>query len=435
MKKILLLLFLAAPLAFAQNRAYVPSSSPAALDAAFAYYDHAFDAARKNRLDYRPWIPRDRDTIRQVVRHALRVREEWIPSLRTRVSGETRNEEYTVLHLRSASWDQGYGAAHLYLPKGRSGKAPAVRIACCHGAVGKLFPIYQRMAQYMASSGLAVLVPDNIGQGERESMGHRTVPGVFDCGLTVQGLIVMETIAWLDWLKAQEQIDLDRIAVCGNSGGGTLGLFLSAVAPDKFSLLVSSGYPSSFEYIARKEKKHCHCNLIPGIVGQVEMWQVLGSFAPKPMYILQGRSDEYFPVDIFRRTARQVGRAYQEQDAADQFKADIYSGTHGWDDERVQNITAYICAQFGLGPFPWDSFAASSLRPASPCYHAWPQDALTITQLAECLSGKTARAEKLSDVFSPHALPLGRDGQPSQLPGGDPREIFAQFESFLSKEW
>ena len=76
------------------------------------------------------------------------------------------------------------------------------------------------MAEYLASSGIAALVPDNIGQGERHFMGHYSAPGVFECGLTVQGLIVMETIGWLNWIRKQRNFNIEKIAVCGNSGEG-----------------------------------------------------------------------------------------------------------------------------------------------------------------------------------------------------------------------
>src|SRR5690606_23112897 len=132
----------------------------------------------------------------------------------------------------------------------------------------------------------------------------------FACGTSVLGLIIMESIGWINWARNDPRIDSSRIGVIGNSGGGMMSMFLGALCPE-IKVLSSSGYPTSFEFIARKEKKHCHCNILPGIVGRLEMWHVLGCFAPKPLFIFQGKSDYFFPEDIFYQTARKTMAAYE----------------------------------------------------------------------------------------------------------------------------
>jgi len=144
------------------------------------------------------------------------------------------------------------------------------------------------MARQITRHGVLVLVPDNIGQGEREPMGTAIVSKPFACGLSVQGLIVMETLAWVKWASQHPDVDPQHLAAIGNSGGGTLTVFLAALCPE-LAVLSSSGYPSTFEFVARKEKRHCYCNILPGILNELEMWQLLGCFAPKPQFPVHGR--------------------------------------------------------------------------------------------------------------------------------------------------
>lgn len=41
------------------------------------------------------------------------------------------------------------------------------------------------------------------------------------------------------------------------------------------------------------------------------MWHLLGSFAPRPMFIFQGSGDNLFPEDLFYHTARKVRHVYR----------------------------------------------------------------------------------------------------------------------------
>lgn len=414
--------------------AYNETSITLELRNVFEKYDDLFLKAINQRPKLLPWLEKDRQKIMGIAKEAIAIKDEWIPEIRTTVVGRTINETFVVDQIQSTSWSNCKGAAHLYLPADYNKKQqlPVVLLACGHGDGGKLYSSYRLMAENLASNGIAVLVPDNIGQGERTAMGHYGPVGVFDCGLTVQGLIVMETVGWLNWIHKQQQFDKEKIAVAGNSGGGTLGLFLAAVAPEKFSALVCSGYPSTFEYVARKEKVHCRCNLVPGIVPKAEMWQVLGCFAPKPMFILQGNSDEFFPVDIFYETARNVGDVYYGLKAPSKLKAEVFNGLHGWDETRIRRITQYICTQFDM---PWNQsliIAKSDNTAAPKCYSQWPQDAINIDRLAEQLSGKKIRAKHLSDVFPPAFLPKDIKVE-EQSPRGDYSSIFAQYEAFLGR--
>ncbi|WP_156175953.1 alpha/beta hydrolase family protein [Hymenobacter terrenus] len=396
-------------------------------------YDVRFAQAMLNKPVLLPWKATDKAEIVATVKQALAFKEEWVPEIVTKVSGSTKNELFTVQSLQVSSWKNCAGAAHLYLPKEAKpgAKLPVTLLACGHGDGGKLYPSYRLMAENLASNGIAVLVPDNIGQGERTAMGHWNPVGVFGSGLTMQGLIVLETVGWLNWIHQQKQFDTARIAVCGNSGGGTLGLFLSAVASDKFSLLVSTGYPSSFESIAKKVKTHCRCNLIPGIVGKVEMWQVLGCFAPKPTFLAQGKYDEFFAVDIFHENALRLGEVYSQLKHPENLKAEVFEGLHGWDEGRIKNITNYVCNTFGL-PFN-SSLVIDAKRnvPAASCYAVWPKQALNADEVASAISGKKTEAKSLWEVFRPQPASVEWLNHDHPTPRGDLRDVFAQFELFL----
>ena len=219
----------------------------------FAGYDRRFRRALDAAPERRPWVDGERADILAATRRCLGLDQRQVPSLGVRTVAETEADaDWTIEHLRATSWPGVYGCADLYLPR-TSGATPAVVLACGHADGAKRAEAYRAFAGLLAGLGVAVLVSDNIGQGERAAMGHREVPGVFACDLSLQGLIVMETMAWLRWLRADPRIDRSRIGLVGNSGGGLLALLAGSLYRDELAVVSSSGFPSTFAFVARKE--------------------------------------------------------------------------------------------------------------------------------------------------------------------------------------
>ena len=397
----------------------------------FEDYDRRFAEAKLRRPHRDPARPGDREAIRAAAKACLGIRDEWIPAIHADVVRETPFEGGRIQHLQASSWQGVAASALLYRPNNATaGPLPLVIQCCGHGKGGKLAPGYQRMARHVARRGAMVLVPDNLGQGEREPMGHADCVRPFACGLSVQGLIVMETLAWIHWANQQPGTDQRRLAAIGNSGGGTLTLFLAALCPE-LAVLSSSGYPSTFEYIARKEKKHCHCNILPGILRELEMWHLLGCFAPKPLFIFMGTIDNLFGQDLFHQVAREVRDVYRSLGREEAFQARLFPGEHSWDEERVRALGSYLARQLQLGgPEPKEDVTEPLLGEDGRCYPSWPPGALTTDALGEQLAGKrVADPIQLWDVFPP-AIPPGVRLE-EVTTRGSTRQIFAQFEAFL----
>lgn len=404
----------------------------------FDYYDRRFAEAMATLPRREPWREEDRAEIARITKQCLGIRDAWRPQIRTETVRVTEHEGFRIEHLRGTSWPGVISTAHLYVPNGAKKAAakdktlPLVLLCCGHGRGCKLSPGYQAMARHLARCGMLVLVFDNIGQGEREPMGHANPVVPFACGTTVEGLIALEALAWLDWAKNDPRVDVDRMAAIGNSGGGMLTNFLAALCPE-LAAISSSGWPSTFEFVARKEKKLCHCTLFPGAVGRIEGWHLLGCFAPRPMLIFQGKLDCLFPEDLFHRVARQVKGCYDEVGAGDRFEAVVVPGEHSWDDRRRELVGRWLSDVFQLGPAPplpekEDLFALDD-----GCLDGWPDDAVDIDTLARRLTGVDAPSElKLWDVFRP---PVDLANVEQVTPRGDTRQILAQFEAFLKADW
>ena len=395
-------------------------------------HQHRLHAAAARLSELELAFPVRRAQVQQRLRECLGVRDEWIPALRVERLRESRVGDFSIRWLGGTSWPRVRATALLYTPDRAAGEVtpPLVLLGCGHGLGGKLNPGYQQMARALAQRGAVVLCPDNIGQGERRPMGHRDVVAPFACGLSLQGLIVMETLGWLRWARENLPVDTRRIAAIGNSGGGLLSQAILAL-DDDLAAAASTGYPSTYGFIAAKEKKHCHCNLLPGIIGRLEMHQVYGSFAPKPLLLMQGEADHFFPPDLFYLTARRTRAAYERRGAAGQLTTVITPGGHSWDSPRIERIAAFLAEHLGLragSPALQDDPLLAS---TDTCLPQWPDDALTTDQLAAELTGSRPTADlQLWDVF-----PVDSGGGQPLAPvtdRGDVRQILAQMAAFLT---
>jgi dienelactone hydrolase len=418
---------------FAQDASPHPTTPGVSTHDLFEMYDRRFAEAKLRRPHRDPARPDDRRAIIEAAKYCLGIRDEWIPTIHAEVMGEVPFDGGQIERLKATSWPGVAASALLYRPdKAQAGPLPLVVQCCGHGKGCKLAPGYQRMARHIARRGAMVLVLDNIGQGEREPMGHRDSVKPFACGLSVQGLIVMETLAWVKWASQRPGVDPKRLAAIGNSGGGTLALFLAALCPE-LAVLSSSGYPSTFEYVARKEKKHCHCNILPGILGELEMWQLLSCFAPRPLFIFMGSADTLFGQDLFHQVARETRDVYRSMGAENAFLSKLFPGDHPWDEKRTQALGAYLAQQFHLDrPTPKEDPNEALLADDGRCYPAWPSDALTADTLAEQLTGRQVNdGMQLWDVF-PLQVPAEAKLE-DVTTRGSTRQIFAQYEAFLQR--
>jgi len=399
-------------------------------------YEKRFAEARIKKPLRFPTDEKTRSEIREDVKKILAYDEKLVPEISgmTEISCDNL-DGYSVKQLRYTTWKNVYASASLYLPD-TDKKMPLIFLFCGHGKDGRLTNGYALMARKLTQLGAAVIVPDNIGQGDRENMGHWYSVGPFYCGLTLQGMIVMESVALIRHMKNDPRFDSDKFAACGNSGGGTLCLFLAALAPE-LCVISSSGYPSEFSYILSKERPHCSCNLLPGIAHGPEMWEVLSLFAPKPLLVEQGEMDYLIPMDIFHRNARKLKNIYIQMGCEENFEFALTKESHSWTDSDRYIIAKFLAKSLGIKEPKEECDTDADFINGLKAWHVdMPSDALTLDETSEMLSGKKMpEGTTLADIYPPtfNSKPLSPDEIISDIGRGDVMKILAQMECALKK--
>lgn len=398
----------------------------------FDEYEKRFAAARCRHKLREPWKEHDRNEIKNLVKDVLCFSDNMIPQIsiideKTEVYGGIK-----VTDCMYRSWENFYGIFTLFSPKCDGGRRPLIFVCPGHGEEGRLTDCYQEMAFRFAHMGAYVILNDNIGQGSRSCFGHWDCVAPFYCGLTLQGMIVAETIALIRYAKELDFVDTDKIGICGNSGGGTLTEFLAALEPS-IAAVASSGYPSEFPYILQKERMHCACNILRHFAGRLEMWEVYSLFAPKPLMIHQGSYDHLIPLDYFLRTARKLSIVYEMMGKKENFRRETTPTRHSWDEPDFKLLEEFFKKHFNLGE-AMERFNPDDMIPIENLSVRFPEDAVSTDKAAQIISGKKMLdGTKLEDVFVP--LSKGKSINPDEirtdLGRGSVMRIWAQFEASL----
>ena len=403
----------------------------------FDEYERRFARAKIERPLYRPWIPEDKAQIIQNAKEIVRWREELIPSVRVAEEKQVPGGEgYTIRDFCYETWPHFYGVCSLYSPA-EGGRRPLIFI--CPGHSGRLGPVYQKMAIRLVRLGAYVMILENIGQGSRKAFGHWNCEVPFACGLTLQGMILMETAAVMRWASKLPFTDEKCLGACGLSGGGTITCFLSALMPE-LAAIASCGYPSDFDFVLQKEKKHCCCNLLPHVSAKLEMWELYGAFAPKPLMLNQGKYDDLFPADYFMRNARKVRNVYEMAGVPDSFCWFLGEHRHPWDADSYEAISCFFGKHLALDRLKSPEVREEEIRNRDDASVTIPADAITTDETAMRITGvRVSPDTRLQDVFPPRfrGVPLKKEDITERFTHysagfhGDVMRILAQMEMAL----
>jgi len=145
-------------------------------------------------------------------------------------------------------------------------------------------------------------------------------------GRTLIGERVFDVDRGIDYLAQRGDADMKRTGVMGNSGGGTISVFASALLP-RIAFAMPSCYFCTFA-ASIMSIRHCADNYVPRLFQYAEMADVMGLFAPKPVVLVAGAEDPIFPLAATRRAFRDLQRIYEAADARARCHLVVGKGGH-----------------------------------------------------------------------------------------------------------
>lgn len=190
--------------------------------------------------------------------------------------------------------------------------------------------------QAAAEEGYIVIAPTTRAFGETRTAKDIEADKIHSCrdqlvhdlllGRTPIGERVWDTSRLIDWAVDNLPIDAGRIAITGNSGGGTISLFASA-CDTRIALSMPGCYFCTFVG-SIGTIHHCECNYVPGLLRLGEMYDVAGLIAPRPFCAIAGRHDPIFPIDHVHAAFDRLKAIYAVAGASDKCELAVGEGGH-----------------------------------------------------------------------------------------------------------
>jgi hypothetical protein len=268
---------------------------------------------------------------------------------------------YWIDHVRIESLPGVYISANFYYPKQITAPGPAILFPCGHAAEGKASPMYVSFGVEAVLNGFCVLIYDPIGQGERKIRSQQTdeewlnavdAHCLVDRQLSVLGehmaaYMIAESCRALDYLLSRKEVDPERVAVSGNSGGGMMSAYMGAY-DDRIKAAAPCCYITELRALLQRILAQDAEQCTPGFMKNgLDLSDLITAAAPKP-YMVGGALFDFFPIEGLRNALVESKRMYRLLGVGDRLHTYIASKGHGmWVDTRME-VLQFLCGAFGV---------------------------------------------------------------------------------------
>ncbi len=238
--------------------------------------------------------------------------------------------------------------ALLYRPRNPKSLVPGILSPCGHSTNGKAAGDYQTLHVNLARRGFVVLTYDPVGQGERSqfwdalrrrsrfnlSCGEHAVMGnpLYLLGTSLARYRIWDGLRGLDYLASIPEVDPSSLGCVGNSGGGTLTAYITALDPRVSAAAICCYITTLPRRMANRIQEDPSADPeqdIHDFVSEgIDHAGLLALCAPRPTLIGSAVRD-FFPIEGARESFSEARRLYEIAGASDRISMVEAPGGHG----------------------------------------------------------------------------------------------------------
>lgn len=211
------------------------------------------------------------------------------PPVEAHVFDRYVGEGYSVEKVYFESRPGLFVTGNLYRPLDTQGPFPAVASPHGHWQLGRLH--HDDLGSLpgrgigLARRGMVAFLYDMMGYVDADQMEHRWSDARGNLwGVSVAGMQTFNSVRVLDFLSSLPDVDPDRLAVTGASGGGTQTFLLVAVDERPAAAAPVNMVSASFQ-------GGCICENPPGLRVQTLNPEIVSTMAPKPLLLVSCTGD------------------------------------------------------------------------------------------------------------------------------------------------
>ena len=212
--------------------------------------------------------------------------------LNPQIFGKIERSDYTVEKVYFESYPGFFCTGNLYRPRGKDGPFPAIVSPHGHWDRGRLENIERgsipgRCINF-AKQGYVIFSYDMVGYNDSgQQVDHRAFPnGDREAiwGISLLGLQLQNAIRSIDFLQSLPDVDPDRIACTGASGGGTQTFMLMAI-DDRIKV------SAPVNMISAHMQGGCLCENAPNLRIDFSNIEIGAMMAPRPLLLVSATGD------------------------------------------------------------------------------------------------------------------------------------------------
>ncbi len=311
--------------------------------------------------DLQRWRQTDRPATRDLL---LRLLGEMPPRpdpARVEVISREDHDGYTLERFQFHNGVDMVVPGILLIPKGLTGRAPAIVGLHGHGSSKESLCTQQGHGQYvgpmLARKGYVVAAIDAYFNGERIGKGPdgsndrdkaAQEASLFKLNLwlgrTLWGMMLRDEQCLLDYLQTRPEVDPYRIGATGMSMGCTRAWWLAAIDDRVKAIVGVACFTRYSELIAHGDlRRHGIYYFVPAVLAHFDTEAIYALVAPRPMLMLSGDEDGGAPLDGIEVLERKLGALYALYGHPERFRSVVYEGTgHEYLPEMKAEMVAWF---------------------------------------------------------------------------------------------
>lgn len=195
----------------------------------------------------------------------------------------------------------------------------------------------------MARAGFITYAIDWIGAGEHDPAQkpnhYRAGDGRDWCnllylhatmfGTTSIAINVQHGRMATDFVCSLPEVDNERLGVMGLSGGGTATTW-SYLCDTRFRAAEIICYCDQWAAFGMRDLNYCGMQVAPGLYKLVDLPDLQGLLAPRPLLVDIGVRDQCFRIETTLPAYRHLERIYAAAGAGERLELDLHPNDHGW---------------------------------------------------------------------------------------------------------